>query len=86
MVRPKKLINRIPVITNVSMVYKLHLDEVAKKISEESGKVITVSELIRVALERCYPLVNYEYVYPDAEPLETPKKGEKKCPSKTVSQ
>jgi len=86
MARPKKLVNRIPVITNVSMVYKLHLDEVAKKISEESGKVITVSELIRIALERCYPLVNYEYICPDAEPIQKPKKGANKCPSKTVSQ
>lgn len=71
MARPKKLINRIPMITNVSMDFKLHLDEIARKVSKESGKVITVSELMRIALERVFPRVDYAYLYPDEWPLKT---------------
>ena len=62
------------VVTNISEEFKLHLDEVARRISKESGKVITVSELMRIALERVYPRIDYLYLYPDEWPLKTGEK------------
>lgn len=52
MARPKIFNDRVAIVSNVSLEFKLHLDRLAKQISEDSGKVITVGELIRVACDR----------------------------------
>lgn len=67
MAKPIKLKNRTPLVTNVSRVYRDHITELAKRITKESGKVITVSEMMRIAIEKMFPLINYEYLYPKKE-------------------
>ncbi len=54
--RKKILIDRISLVTNVSMNFKIHLEEVRKKISKERGKIVTLSEMIREALLKNYPI------------------------------
>lgn len=53
--RPKTMIDRVTVLGSVPKVYHKHLQKLAKQMSEETGRVVTMSQLIRIALENTFP-------------------------------
>lgn len=56
MARPITIPNPTPMVTNVPKSFREHMNELAKKISKEEKKVVTVSELMRQALFKEYPM------------------------------
>lgn len=53
--RPKIMIDRVTVLGSVPKVYHKHLQRVAKELSEKTGRIISMSQLIRIALEAMFP-------------------------------